>query len=323
MTNAKPTFARHESFYPRVGWLWKAVTTSDRLRDVFVREDATVELGVGKNMVRAIRYWGLATKIIHEYPDPDHPRRSLAEPTPLGRLLFARDGWDPYLEDPRTLWVLHWLLLRSPSMATTWELIFGTWSRGDFSEQEAVAWIKDRASREPDWPGVADASIRRDIQCLTQMYGPPRRRARAEETIESPFRDLGLLVLGTADSSRWRFAYGNKTGLTDGIVAFAALDFLSREANHGTHTISRLALDPNSPGLVLRINEARIANALATASSNDSQFEVVAPAGVRQLALRATPAELALKVLASEFGMSPPGRSVDELVGADGKAVAA
>jgi hypothetical protein len=181
MTVALPVFARHESFYPRVGWLWKAVTHVERIPDVFLRQDATVELGVGKNMVRAIRYWGVATRVIEEFPNPDYPRRSLARPTKLGRLLFSTDGaWDPYLEDSRTLWLLHWILNRSPSEATAWQLLFGLWSRVDFSEQEAVAWLQERVSREPQWPGVAAASLRRDVQCIVQMYGPARRQNRAD-----------------------------------------------------------------------------------------------------------------------------------------------
>ena len=54
MTGGQPFFARHESFYPRFGWLWKAVTSSHSMPDIFLRSDAPVELGVGKNMVRAV-----------------------------------------------------------------------------------------------------------------------------------------------------------------------------------------------------------------------------------------------------------------------------
>ena len=65
----QPVFARHESFYPRFGWLWKAVNLTQTAPDLFLRPDATVELGVGKNMVRAIRYWGIATRAVSEHPD--------------------------------------------------------------------------------------------------------------------------------------------------------------------------------------------------------------------------------------------------------------
>ena len=40
----------------------------DRDPYMFTRERAPIDLGVGKNMVRAIRYWGVACKVIEETP---------------------------------------------------------------------------------------------------------------------------------------------------------------------------------------------------------------------------------------------------------------
>jgi hypothetical protein len=52
-----PVFARHETFHPRFGWLKKGFDLAKQDPDIFLREDAPVRLGVGKNMVSAIRYW--------------------------------------------------------------------------------------------------------------------------------------------------------------------------------------------------------------------------------------------------------------------------
>lgn len=312
--NDRPVFARHESFYPRVGWLWKAVRHSETMPEVFLKEDATVELGVGKNMVRAIRYWGVATRVIEEYPDPDRPRRSLARPTPLGRLLFGAEGWDPYLEDPRTLWLLHWLLTRSPSAATAWQLLFGLWSRTDFTEQEAVAWLREQASREPAWPEIAEQSLRRDVQCLLQMYGPPRRHTRSDDLVESPFRDIGLLVLSAGDHNRWRFVYGPKPGLSPGLVAFACLDYAARESTGTSLTISRLALEPYSPGLMMRLSETQISKALESVARTNRSVEVVSPVGVRQLAIHGDASRLAVEILAADYSHQPPKDGLNQLL---------
>jgi hypothetical protein len=68
---AIPAFARHETFHPRFGWLRKAVTESAKAGNVFTDPEATVKLGVGKNnMVTAIRYWGLAFKILEQQDNP-------------------------------------------------------------------------------------------------------------------------------------------------------------------------------------------------------------------------------------------------------------
>jgi len=64
--NFKPTFGGHEKFVFRHGWLKKGV---DALVDnplVFTHEESLTTLGVGKNMVRSIRHWCLATGLVEE-----------------------------------------------------------------------------------------------------------------------------------------------------------------------------------------------------------------------------------------------------------------
>ncbi|MDF2212363.1 DUF4007 family protein [Arthrospira platensis NCB002] len=59
-----PVFARHETFHPRFGWLKKGFELANKDAGIFWAEDAPVRLGVGKNMVRSLRYWCQAFKIL-------------------------------------------------------------------------------------------------------------------------------------------------------------------------------------------------------------------------------------------------------------------
>jgi hypothetical protein len=63
---APPKFAGHETFTLRYGWLKKAVDATLDRQDIFLQDDALVTLGVGKNMVRAIRHWGLVTGVLED-----------------------------------------------------------------------------------------------------------------------------------------------------------------------------------------------------------------------------------------------------------------
>ena len=63
----RPVFARHETFHPRHGWFRKAVV-GVRADQIFTAADATVRLGVGKNMVRAIRFWATAARSSSRFP---------------------------------------------------------------------------------------------------------------------------------------------------------------------------------------------------------------------------------------------------------------
>ena len=64
----KVTFGRHETFPLRYSWLTKGVQEFDKDPSIFTSKDndATVKLGVGKNMVNSIRYWLLATQILRQ-----------------------------------------------------------------------------------------------------------------------------------------------------------------------------------------------------------------------------------------------------------------
>jgi Protein of unknown function (DUF4007) len=104
----EPIFARHETFNPRLGWFRKAVLAAARNRGgFFLSDDAPVRLGVGKNMVRSIRFWGTAARLITDIDHPDSTRLSYTAPTNLGIGLLGPDGLDPYMEHPATWWWVH------------------------------------------------------------------------------------------------------------------------------------------------------------------------------------------------------------------------
>src|SRR5436309_3158224 len=87
------TFSGHETFVLRYGWLKKAYEAVAEDPAVFSGDGAIVRLGVGKNMVRSIRYWALATGIVEEEPQT---RGLRLRPAHFGDFLFGAAGWDLY-----------------------------------------------------------------------------------------------------------------------------------------------------------------------------------------------------------------------------------
>src|SRR4051812_26682004 len=93
-----PYFSGHESFTLRFAWLPKAVQGVLSQKNLFAHEDALVHLGVGKNMVRSIRHWGVASGVLDEVAASKNSRAMRPIPSALGSLLFGEQGWDRYLE---------------------------------------------------------------------------------------------------------------------------------------------------------------------------------------------------------------------------------
>jgi Protein of unknown function (DUF4007) len=296
---AVPAFARHETFHLRFGWLRKAVSESAKAGDVFTDIEATVKLGVGKNMVTAIRYWGLAFKILEQQSNPSRPRRPLIVPSAFGHALLGEGGWDPYLEDTGSLWLLHWKLLSPMCQAPVWWVAFNDFTALQFTETELTAHVLELAAAA-GWPKVVEGSVKKDVDCLLRTYTVRQRGHQGlDDVLDCPFRELGLIEAAARDEGRtWRFVVGAKPGLPDEIVAHAALDFAAR-TNEGARSISiaRLAHDPGSPGAVFRLTETALFDALSRAAASTDPLQIAEPGGLRQLLFAEDPAGIAEEIL--------------------------
>lgn len=320
----EPVFARHETFHPRFGWLRKGVAHAHDDPDVFTADNAPTRLGVGKNMVRAIRYWGRAFDVLYDVDNPQRPRITRTTPSNLGVTVFGDDGWDPYLEDPVTLWLLHWRLLRPPCLAPVWSLAFNKFGAVEFSEDDLVTFVADVAARE--WDEVAESSLRKDVACLLRMYARrPKARESIEDELDCPFRELGLIE-PTGDPAVYRFVLGPRAGLPDDLVVYASLDFLAFSGSTGrTATVPRLATAPGSPGRAFKLTETALAAAIERyAARPDARITTSTPAGVLQLAFDGDAAATALDVLETFYAEQTGtdrrlggGAEDDELTGLD------
>lgn len=265
---AQPTYARHETFHPRYGWFRKAFAFSAEDPGIFVREDAPVRIGVGKNMVRSIRFWGLAAKLITEDQRAARSRASGTVPTRLGFALFDKTGWDPYMEDPGTLWLLHWLLLAPSCRLPVWWIAFHDFPAVEFEDHDLEVAVTAGLDSAANWTAPRTSSVKKDITALLRAYGPPVRshRSNSDDQVDCPLRELNLIGPSVTDGCR-RFALGPKPTLPPAIAAYASLDFISRTrpGGAGTITLSQLAREPGSPARAFKMSETDLSAALEPA----------------------------------------------------------
>ena len=146
----KGSFSGHETFPFRYTWLTKAVMAVSSEPHIFSGEKAMVTLGVGKNMVKSIRYWALVTGVLSEQITGPRGRVKTLHVSEVGRHLLGEDGWDPYLELPGTIWLLHWQLCRDPMLATTWYWTFSHLPHPEFTKNELLDWVTNYVE-ENDW----------------------------------------------------------------------------------------------------------------------------------------------------------------------------
>lgn len=312
---AEPKFARHETFAPRFGWLHKAYVQVKDDSEIFHREDAPVILGVGRNMVYAMRYWSQAFKLTQEHPHEDPTYRAyVASPTWRARWLLDEDGADPYLEDTGSLWLLHWWLLsaepHAKCLAPSWYVMFhlAPFSRVTAAEMVAVITRHVRENFDEDrWP--APESISRDVDCLIKMYAldqefNPLSPGSFEDLLACPFRELGLMEgQGRGRERLWRFTSGSRFNLPAPVLTYACLDYASRfSSKAGTISLARLANEPGGPGRAFRMREPDLAKAIEGLVGEHPHLNMVEALGQRSLAFTAAPQALAWDVLDEHYG---------------------
>ena len=306
---ASPTFAKHETFHPRYGWFRKAYKAAADNPYVFTQENAPVELGVGKNMVRAIRFWGLAAKLIVDDPKAPNRRAKGCVPTRIGHAIFNESGWDPYMEDPGTLWLLHWLLLAPQSRLPVWWLAFNEFAAIEFSDDDLEIAISTQIGTVPEWRGPSPSSLKKDVSALLRTYAPHRRShgKAIDDVLNCPLRELNL-ISSSVDADRCRFTLGPKPTLPSEIATYAMLDWIARtNTGSSTATLSRLANDPGSPGRAFKLAEAELLTLLEPCVESTEELTLTTPAGVVQLAWSENPAIVAPRLLDRYFGVPQTG----------------
>ena len=182
-------FAKHETFHIREGWLTKGLRILQQDPRIFFDSEAPEKLGMGKNMVRSLRFWMQATGLTEEVRSDT---RTVQKPTLLGQLI--RDN-DPYLERETSLWFIHYNLICSRDLATAWYYFFNHFVPNNFTREDFLErlsqWINTQAHNGKK---VAESSLKKDFATLVKTYLADKRGDRSpEDSMECPLTSLGLM----------------------------------------------------------------------------------------------------------------------------------
>ncbi len=84
-TKIKIRLQGHEKFALRDGWLTKGLSIIDKRPDAFLGSEGPDLFGIGNNMVKSLRYWMKAFKLIEENPGVG------AKLSELGKIILQND----------------------------------------------------------------------------------------------------------------------------------------------------------------------------------------------------------------------------------------
>lgn len=197
---------------------------------VFTSPDAVAALGVGKNMVASIRFWSRAFGLsVNDTP------------TSFAVSIFDSErGYDPYLEDEGTLWLLHYYLL-TKQVASLYHLTFLDFQREkrEFDRNQLLSFVR-RKCNVPEQKNVYNENtVKKDIGVLLHNYVAPSD-VRSNEDFSAIFLDLGLInALG---SDRYAFNDTEPSHIHPDILLYALLDYKGEDNTISLDGMQEVAL---------------------------------------------------------------------------------
>lgn len=238
-------FSGHNSFICKQFWLKKGYDFLHTADTSFNSENAVIELGIGKNMVAAVRYWLIAFGIY----EPSESINSRIQRVGIS-LFDDENGWDPYLEDINSIWLLHYFLVVN-NHATIYSQFFNEFApiRPQFDSQQLLKYL-ERFCNEQNQK-VSPNTLKRDIQVFIQSYQPASTNIKEiEDSYAGLLYELNLLQVSknNVGDRVLRCAYGRRDELAEEVILFSILDQLKE--NQSVLSLNYLLSSPNTPGRV-------------------------------------------------------------------------
>ncbi len=272
-------FSGHETFTCRFSWIPKALVALQSNPSLFGNEDeAMVELGVGKNMVRSIKFWvenfGIATSTNSHHEDSDNTIDAPSSPhgnyhvvSDFGNDILGYDGYDPYLEDIKTLWLLHWnLCTQQKQPIFFWYYLLNFWHRPDFTQTEVVNAFSheiERMGRKQ----FSQSTYINGFRIFINTYLPllHSQHSLEEDSLDRPFVDLSLISVSgekrlnsglLKSESIYSFNLEEKKEITPDLLVYCIEDYRQKYfPNENTVSFKSLCFGINSPGQVFKLPE--------------------------------------------------------------------
>ena len=197
-------FRAHDTFFIRKGWLSKGLKHIVEKPNLFVdkNENPMDVLGIGSNMVKALRYWMQSVGLTEESKSGKRDQKL----TEFGQCVFDNDC---YIEELGTLYFLHYKLATNEHDATAWYYFFNKFSMSEFSREDFVREIQKYISYTGEL-SPAPRSLEEDFNCIISTYLPRyktnAKRISPENNIDCPLGEIGLIDILSKDKKTYRKA---------------------------------------------------------------------------------------------------------------------
>jgi hypothetical protein len=282
----KPQFSGHESFHCRQFWLKKGFDFV-RSGKKFSAESSVIDLGVGKNMVTSIRFWMRSFGMLD----------SQEHLTPLAKKIFDDKGWDPYLEDEGTLWLLHYHLTKN-NIASSFNLIFTQLrkTKPEFERRHFYTFVSDKGK-------FSEATLTKDYSVFQNTYvASVSNKSEIEDSYSGILTELDLVVLKRIEPKAESLVIESKRRpvIPAEVILYAILE---NEHYGSSISFDKLFTEADSAGTIFALNREGLTEKLEEIAMHKKYAKSIIfknEAGIRELQFKSKPKPF--EVLAHYYG---------------------
>ena len=243
---------RHESFSIREGWIAKGIKNVKEYGNVFALQNATDILGIGTNMVKSLKYWMTATKLIEE----KNREIMLSD---FGSII---NEYDPYLEDIFSWWLIHINMITNIDDAYIYNLFFNkcnikTFTKRELYEKLYALLINEKLT-------FNENILQDEVNMIIKTYTIDEKIDNPENNFICPLSELNLLK--KVDRDTYEKNRPEIRNLPFWVVYYIICLLLDDRDNI---SIDELLKEENSPAKLLNMDKNLINEYLDEMKKND------------------------------------------------------
>jgi hypothetical protein len=253
-------------------------------------EQAMVQLGLGKNMVHSSRFWALSSGVV-----VTRGRSEGYELTEFAASLLDMGGLDPYLEDTRTLWLIHWKLatnVDTPLLA--WDHLLNNWHEPEITQSAVVPALQRETVKQGNSLSLTTISDHFDAFLHTYVATRGRKGTIQEDNLDCPLVELEFITqqgereaVGFDGRREAIYAFNRnwKPDISRELFIYSLYDFWeSRHEDETELSLREVAHGHGSPGQIFKLPEEDIRARLEELNKDtDSPFSYAESLNLQQV----------------------------------------
>lgn len=255
---------KHGSFYMRNGWGTKIIQAVDKDDMIFTpskEQDAIDIIGLGRIMIKALRYWSEAMQLTRE------------EKTQIGIKLVPEaiyekiKKYDLYFQRQGSLLLMHRNLALNEENATAWYWIFNEWKANTFSKDSFVEGF--HAYLSVNGMKIKKDAVEKEFNCLKNTYIGDRKfdkNSIMDEDTHPFFAPLKIFNIKDKSTFEKRQLTGKEIPLEILIYAIA-MDNLEDSQNGNQVNIDKLMEEKKQIGRYFSMKYSKLLDLLMEAEN--------------------------------------------------------